>query len=251
MDGFSRLLSLGRQRLRIFECLGTSRFSPAYFEPDADADIFEAFHAFVARTSQLLAGDTCPISVSLLAAGRVLTGDLAAADVVLDHLPPDDFKLDHGAGVCSLAPLYALCAALPLPTDMKRTDRWRADAHEPTALRAWLASHRDKLRWVEAPGVYLPRPSERQAKIAQPEPGTRSRVRHIMTSGRELWHSISDLTVADGLPAVMIPQPWNRDRPAVSIPLDVGSLHHIDWEDAEYVYEVPIEGSRPIGTGGR
>jgi hypothetical protein len=55
--------------------------------PPADADIFEAFADHVRQLSQLFAAETDPLTVSLLAAGRLLTGDLAAADVIIDNLP--------------------------------------------------------------------------------------------------------------------------------------------------------------------
>jgi hypothetical protein len=245
MDRVARLRSLGRRRVEVFECLGGNfRSQPSYFALPADTDIFAAFRAFIAHVTQLYASDTNPLTISLLAAARLLTGDLAAADVILDHLPPDDFKLDHGAGRCLMVPLYTLSATLPLPTDMKRTDRWLAYAHEPAALRAWLAEHREKLRWVEVQGVYLPRRSERPAQPAQPAVGAHARVRHIMTRERELWHSNSDLIFADRVPAAVMGNPWNDDHPTVSVPLDPTFLHNIDWEDADYVYECPIEAPR-------
>jgi hypothetical protein len=164
MDRLTHLSPLGLQRLRILDCLGgNSRFLPDYFEPAANADIFKAFDDYIAKLSRLLAAETGPISVSLLAAGRLLTGDLAAAEVILDNLPAKAFKLDQGAGICMVIPLYALSTALPLPTHLKNTARWVAGSAEQTALRAWLADHRDKLRWVAADGVYLrvPIPDDR------------------------------------------------------------------------------------------
>jgi hypothetical protein len=246
MDRITRLLPLGRQRVLVFECLGgNSPIAPAYFECLDDTDIFEVFHAFVARTSQLCAGDTYPLTISLLAAARLLTGDLAAADAILDHLPPEDFKLDHGAGICVVAPLRVLCAALPLPADLKPTDRWLAGLPEPTALRAWLAGHRDKLRWLEAQGVYLPRPND-QAQLAQPAAGRVAHVRYIMAHGRDLWHANSDLIFADGAPTIVIKNPWSADQAEANAPLDRRFLHAIDWDDAEYVYDCPIEDPRPF-----
>jgi hypothetical protein len=158
MDRFARFSPLGLQRLRVLDCLGgNSRFGLGYFEPAADADIFKAFADYVAQVSQQWAAETDPHVISLLAAGRLLTGDLAAADVILDNLPAEAFKLDHGAGICVVMPLYALSTSLPLPGSLRDTDRWIAGSDEQAALRTWLVEHRNKLRWVEADGVYLPR----------------------------------------------------------------------------------------------
>jgi len=154
MDRLARVSPLGLQRLRVLDCLGgNSRFS-GYFEPAADADLYKAFADYVAQMSQQWAAETQPVLISLLAAGRLLAGDLAAADVILDHLPAEAFKLDHGAGICIVMPLYALSTSLPLPASLRDTDRWVAGSAEQAALRTWLAEHRDKLRWVEADGVY-------------------------------------------------------------------------------------------------
>src|SRR5215831_9622457 len=120
----------------------------------ADRDIFAAFGYHVARLSQQWADASDPITISLIAAARFLCGDIAAAEVILDHLPVDAFKLDHGAGICLVAPLYALSATLPLPAQLKDTNRWLAGSTEQTALRAWLAEHRGKLRWVEEKAIH-------------------------------------------------------------------------------------------------
>jgi len=155
MDRTARFLPLGLQRLRALECLGgNSPQAPGYFAPAADVDIFEAFRRHVARLSQQWAAESDPMTVSLLAAGRLLCGELTAADVILDHLPAQMIKLDHGAGSCLVLPVYALATALPLPATLTDTRRWLAGSAEQTALRAWLNEHRDALHWVEADGVY-------------------------------------------------------------------------------------------------
>jgi len=107
--------------------------------------------------SQLWGTEADPLTASLLAAARLLTGDLAAADTIVDNLPAEPFKLEYGARFCPLAPLRALGAVLPLPANLGDTRRWVEGSAEQTALRTWLAEHRGKLRWVEADGVYLPR----------------------------------------------------------------------------------------------
>ncbi|MDZ7621704.1 MAG: hypothetical protein U5O69_04585 [Candidatus Competibacteraceae bacterium] len=155
MDRRARLLPLGLQRLRLLDCLGgDSLHAPGYFDPAPDADLFTAFREHVARLSREWAAETDPLVMALLAAARFLTGDLAAAAAVLDHLPVAAPQLDHNAGICLLAPLYALRTALPLPADLTDTRRWLAGSAEQTALRAWLADNRDRLRWVEVEGVY-------------------------------------------------------------------------------------------------
>src|SRR5450755_2347983 len=80
MDRIARIQSLGRQRGRVIECLGgNSRLvRGAYFDPAADIDILDAYRAYVARMSASLE----PLNMALLAAGRLLTGDLTAADVI-------------------------------------------------------------------------------------------------------------------------------------------------------------------------
>lgn len=155
MDRTAHLLPLGSQRLRALECLGgSSPQAPGYFAPAADVDIFDAFRRHVAQLSQQWAAETDPMTVSLLAAGRLLCGDLAAADIILDHLPAQAIKRDHGAGSCLVLPVHALATALPLPPTLADTRRWLAGSAEQAAVRAWLHEHRDALHWVEADGVY-------------------------------------------------------------------------------------------------
>lgn len=157
MDRTALLAPLGRQRLRLLDCLGgNSPRAPGYFAPDADADVLAAFRRYVARMSELGRAEIDPHAVSLLAAARLLAGDLSAAGVILDHLPARAIELDHGAGFCLVVPLHALSTALPLPEDLTDTRRWLAGSAEQAALRAWLSLHQhgDDLRWVEAAGEY-------------------------------------------------------------------------------------------------
>ena len=155
MDRTDRLSPLGLQRLRLLDCLGGNNpLAPGYFEPAEDSDIFAAFRRHIIDLSQRWSTEADPLVVSLLAAARVLTGDLAAADAVLDSLAKEEIRLDHGAGICLVAPVYALKAALPLPSNLGDTTRWLAGSEERTALGAWLTEHREKLRWVETAGVY-------------------------------------------------------------------------------------------------
>jgi len=151
----AHLAPLGIQRLRLLDCLGgnTPR-APGYFAPPADADIFAAFRDYAAQMSQQWGSRSDPLTVSLLAAARLLAGDVGAAEPIIERFPARPVVLDHGAGICTVMPLYALHSALPLPPELAQTRLWLAGSSEQAALRAWLAEHRAKLRWSEAEGVY-------------------------------------------------------------------------------------------------
>jgi hypothetical protein len=120
----------------MLDCLGgNSPHAPGDFEPAADSNIFNAFGKYVAQVSRQWAAASEAATILLIAAARFLTGDLAAADVIVDHLPAKALRLDHGAGICLVIPLYALSAALPLPADLKDARRWLAGSAEQAALR--------------------------------------------------------------------------------------------------------------------
>lgn len=97
---------------------------PGYFKPDSDMDIFEAFHHYVASMSQKWAAETDRITISLLAAAPVLTGDLASAQVIIDQLPVNTNKLGHEAGYCIVMPQNVLKTSLPLPAELTDINRW-------------------------------------------------------------------------------------------------------------------------------
>jgi hypothetical protein len=165
MDRITRLTPLGLQRLRVLDCLGGNvRSSSSYFEPAADADIFDAFGAYVGYASRESAADPYWLTVALLAAGRLLSGDVAAAEVILDRFPDETMKLDHGAGICLVTPFYALSVALPWPAELQYSGCWIAGSDTQAALRAWLAGHRDRLVWRRIEGVYLPRADLRRSR---------------------------------------------------------------------------------------
>ena len=150
-----RLAPLGVQRLRISSCLGGDMPRlPQYFDPRPGEDVFAAFRAFVERMVQTTQSASDALTRSLVGAGRLLTGDLAGAREVIEHLPVAPPVLDHGAGYCLVAPVQALKAALPLPRELHDSSRWLAGTSEQAALRAWLEEHRDALAWDEASGVY-------------------------------------------------------------------------------------------------
>jgi hypothetical protein len=151
----ARLQPLGFQRLRLIDCLGgNSRWGLGQFDPAPDTDIFEEFRDYVVRLSRCHASDKNSQIISLLAAGRFLAGDLGAAGIILDLLPAEAFKTDHGAGYCAVLPLHALSGGLPLPPDLKDTNRWLAGSPTQAALKAWLAANRDNLRWIKPDGIY-------------------------------------------------------------------------------------------------
>jgi hypothetical protein len=155
MTSPSPLSPLGLQRLRVLDCLQSLNFPPRFTaEQLPDETAFATFRRVVAEHSTKRAATADPFIMSLLAAGRLLIGDLTGAEVIVDHLPAKAVKLDHGAGVCLVAPLYAMVTALPLPPDLQDTKRWVAGSAEQAALRAWLVAYRDKLVWHEADGAY-------------------------------------------------------------------------------------------------
>jgi hypothetical protein len=148
-----RFTPLGYQRVRIFTCLGGDMEGlPSYFVPPEEVDIYEAFRMFVTREWGRWGDTTDPLSMSLLAAARLLIGDVAAADLIVDHLPAEPLSIS--VGKCLRAPHHALAVALPLPQHLKDTQRWAQGTPEQAGLRAWLAEHRDRLRWFEQDGVY-------------------------------------------------------------------------------------------------
>jgi hypothetical protein len=155
LDRALQLRPLGLQRLRILDCLGgNSSFAPGYFAPSPETNVFEAFTAHVSRLSQQWATETDSSVILLLAAARLLTGDPSAADVIVDRFPAKMFDLDHGSGICLLAPFHAMSAALPLPADLKDTTRWLAGSPEQAALRQWIVRNREALHWIEKDAAY-------------------------------------------------------------------------------------------------
>lgn len=147
---------LGLQRLRVLDCIGgNDRFLGAPFSPTSDATLLQSFERYVLEAARRWSSEDDAVSGSNVAAARLLIGDLTGADVILDCLPGKPFELDHGAGRCLLAAVQALSAVLPLPPDLKDTDRWTAGSPEQAALRAWLVENRARLCWREGEGDYV------------------------------------------------------------------------------------------------
>jgi hypothetical protein len=161
MDRDAKLLPLGFLRWLVLDCLGgNTPKSPSYFDTATDIDIFTAFRDHVMRFSQPWQSEsTDPWAVSLMAASRLLCGELAAADLILDHLPEQPFKHDQSIRYCPVLPTRVMAAVLPLPQSLKDdcSRRWLAGSPVRTEIRAWLDAHRDTLRWDEAEGVYRDR----------------------------------------------------------------------------------------------
>jgi hypothetical protein len=151
-----RLSQLGVQRLRILGCLGgDTRQLPQYFDPQPGENVLEAFERFVERMVRQHGGEQADsLTISLLATGRLLSGDLSGADDILDHLPAAPPQRDHGAGHCLNAGAAALSAVLPLPAAWSDSSRWLAGSPERAELQRWLEAHRAELTWRRAEGVY-------------------------------------------------------------------------------------------------
>ena len=151
------LKPLGRNRLRIFSCLGGDvRQLPQYTVIGPDEDVFDAFRAFVQKLAGKWASAALdPLTKSLLATGRLLIGDLTGADDILDALPPVPFDRDHGMGQCLVAPAETLATVLPLPAASTRAAEWCAGSAEQMAAKAWLAANRARLEWREREGDYV------------------------------------------------------------------------------------------------
>ena len=142
LDRDAWLAPLGLQRFRVLDCLGgTDPRSPGYLERPPATDVFAAFRSHVQMLSRRW-DNRHEQTTRLLAAARVLIGDLGAADVILDRLPATAYRLDHGHGHCNVADIYALSVALPLPATLKDTTRWLAGSGEQAGLRSWLSSYR-------------------------------------------------------------------------------------------------------------
>lgn len=150
-----RLESLGYQRLRVLSSLGGDMSHlPQYFDPPPGADLFVAFRDFVHEMARRCESESDPVTRSLVGAGMLLTGDLSGASAIIEHLPAQPVKLDHGAGYALVVPVQALRTALPWPDALQDRSRWLSGSAEQAALRDWLARHAGELIWNEARAVY-------------------------------------------------------------------------------------------------
>jgi len=145
-----RVEPLGHLRLCTLDCT----FSSSYFNPPEGSDIFTAYRDHVARLSSEWRDEDFPDRV--LPVMRLLSGDISAAEQVLDRLPPEPHHVDHGSGFCFVLAQRAMAHILPLPESLKEKpgQTWLAGSQAQADVRAWLEEHRDKLRWDEKEGVY-------------------------------------------------------------------------------------------------
>jgi hypothetical protein len=156
-EGYDHLEPLGAQRLRLVSCLDSSRWS-IHFEPLPGEDILAAFREWVGKVVRQQGEASGPGSgtwSALIGAARLLTGDLAGADLIVENLPMQPHVLDHGAGYCLVLPMQLLLTAVPLPAPgLQNISRWLAGSAEQAELRTWLRQHHDRLVWDEPRGVY-------------------------------------------------------------------------------------------------
>ena len=146
---------LGPFRQQVVACLRGDMGSPTRrFSPHDGDGLFDAFRRFVLAAEASASASLDPIGWSILAAGRLLSGDLSGADRIIDLLPEKPHATDHGAGKCLLMPARVIRGALPVPDDVGDPDRWTAGSPEQAMLGEWLAEYRHRLRWIEAEGEY-------------------------------------------------------------------------------------------------
>ncbi|HET9960038.1 MAG TPA: hypothetical protein VFQ61_36350 [Polyangiaceae bacterium] len=156
MERLQSLASLGPQRLRVIDCLGgNSPWAPGYWEPPAQGDVFAVYRGYVERMTASFGADLNPVTIRLLAAARLLMGEVAAARVLIEHLPERRIQLDHGAGRCLILPLYVLQTAIPWPSEVGEARSWLAGSAEQRALSSWLDDNAARLVWIEAEGRFL------------------------------------------------------------------------------------------------
>jgi hypothetical protein len=117
-------------------------------------DVFAAFRDFAQRMRRASVAETNGLVVSLVAAARLLAGEIEGAAIIVECLPAQPHRSDHGAGYCLVAPVAALRQALPLPADLEETKRWCAGTEDQARLRAWIQEHQARLVWQEREGRY-------------------------------------------------------------------------------------------------
>jgi hypothetical protein len=155
MERTQLLDPLGFARLRVLDCLGgNDRHAVSYFAPDTDRELFLEFRRHIERLNEQWAAETDSLTRNLLAAGRLVIGDIGAVFDILDHAPSHEIKLDHGAGACTVVPFTTIVVVFPMPNELSDSRKWQSGSLTLEAVRNWLRQHRDRLRWSEADGVY-------------------------------------------------------------------------------------------------
>lgn len=132
-----QIAALGEARAMVVDCLGgNGRFTPVRFVVGSDDDHVAAFRTFVTGLLALPGGEAAPGMGALLAAGRLLLGEIGAAGRIVDRFPMEPFRVDHGAGYCNGAHLTALRWAVPLPEALRDVGRWVVGSPEQAGIRS-------------------------------------------------------------------------------------------------------------------
>ncbi len=154
------LQTLGLRRSLLLDCLGANTpQAPGYLEVPPGADVLAVYQDYVAELSRTAAYQADPTTMLLVAAARLLTGEISWATTVLERLPTAPPAQRFGQRYCPLMPYRTLLAVLPLPKELTNLDRWIAGSPEQAALLAWLARHGGQLQWRPAEARYvLPAP---------------------------------------------------------------------------------------------
>lgn len=146
---------LGVNRQRVVACLFGDMASYGHmFDPEGQTSVLEAFREFVLDRQTRWSSSTELFHHAIVAAGRLLTGDLSGADRIIELLPERAHVTEHGAGKCLLLPSRVLKSVLPLPSDLGNPDSWIAGSHEQAVLRTWLEQQRGRLHWLAAEAEY-------------------------------------------------------------------------------------------------
>lgn len=154
-----QIAALGEARAMVVDCLGgNGRFTPVRFVVGSDDDHVAAFRTFVTGLLALPGGEAAPGMGALLAAGRLLLGEIGAAGRIVDRFPMEPFRVDHGAGYCNGAHLTALRWAVPLPEALRDVGRWVVGSAEQAGIREWLRQFGAGLRWGEREGRFVGQP---------------------------------------------------------------------------------------------
>jgi len=152
-----RILPLGYLRMLSLAC--TSSDSPRsdhYFAPPEGADVFAACRNHAMLLWERFHDQPDPWHAAICSVPRLLSGDLAIADMIPDHLPERPYVTDHGAGFCLVLPVRATAAVLPMPETLKDQAQWTwlAGSLRQADVRAWLNEHRHQLQWDDKEGIY-------------------------------------------------------------------------------------------------
>lgn len=157
------LVLLGDLRLSMLSALGCDNPRlPGFFDPPPSISIFDAYRDHIERLSRDWADRGCDgqeaLTRRLLGAGRLLAGELAGADEILNNLPAEPTERPFGARYVPLLPQRMLRWALPLPREkysLSWPDRLCENSPEQADMRRWLSYHRERLIWQEIGGFYL------------------------------------------------------------------------------------------------